>query len=104
MRPGDKPWGNNKGPFWEMFVPDMIGVKLEAPPVPGGGVQNFGVVPALGDIEPLDLVATRANPKDPKKVTMNNTFTFTFKFKAHIKDDFKDAPAVPPASAPAPKP
>jgi type IV pilus assembly protein PilM len=95
---GDRPWGNNKGPYWELFITDLTGVKapttapggmlpggMMAPPggMPSGlpGAQDVAVV---GDILPLDLVATRmSSPPQPRPMT--GMFTFTMKFKVHVR-------------------
>ncbi len=97
-QPGDRPWGNNKGPYWELFVTDITGQKAPAtaPGTGGTGIQpgmipgSPGVpdVPVVGDVPALDLVATRnTNPPVPHPIA--GMYTFTLKFKVHVKNDIK---------------
>jgi type IV pilus assembly protein PilM len=96
-QPGDRPWGNNKGPYWELFITDITGEKppATAPGMPGAvgpgmgmgmGVPGVPDVPVVGEIRALDLVATRSvNPPQPR--LMAGLYTFKLVFKVHVKND-----------------
>lgn len=89
---GDKPWGNVKGPFWDLFFIDLTGYK---PPAPAPGAPGTPGMGAGGDPNvnldvpyPIDMVNPRqANPLVPR--SMNGAYTFTFHFKIHIRNEIK---------------
>jgi hypothetical protein len=83
------PWGGAgaKGPFWDLFVPSLAGVK--APPTPAPGTVGAGGLGGLGagmgvnrDMGPVDAFTP---PDDNGPKMMYNAFQFTFTFKVHVK-------------------
>jgi type IV pilus assembly protein PilM len=84
------PWGSagTKGPFWDLFVPALAGVK--APPTPpagtvgGGGLGglNAGMTGVNRDLGPIDAYSP---PDENGPKMMYNAFQFTFTFKVHVK-------------------
>ena len=75
------PWGNSKGFFWEVFAPDVAGIKQEERVNPSG---------APGELEPqapltgIDLFATHTPGTPP--ITLRGAFMFTLKLKVYITD------------------
>jgi type IV pilus assembly protein PilM len=105
------PWGGNKGPYWEMFVQEITGIKPAPPltpgqpgsPQPGGFGGGFGgfnrggfaspdmAQQQIGEITfPIDLTGekTPAGPRpDMRKSLTPNKGYYQFKmlFKVHVK-------------------
>jgi hypothetical protein len=78
----DKPWGNVKGPYWDLFFSDITGIQATttASINESGGSMDASYA--------LDLVATRAvKPVAPK--AMAGAFTFVLKLKVFVKNDIK---------------
>ena len=82
-----KVWGNVHGPYWDAFIPEMLGLHAPTPGMPVVDV-NFG---ASGkDIEgPIDAMIQVVPPKDGKPGTgptfMYGYDRFTLTFKVHVR-------------------
>jgi hypothetical protein len=86
---GTSVWGGTKGtPFWDVFAPEITGIKMEEKPGAVGGTMD--VVP-LQQLPQVDLFSPRnASGEVPSLV---GAYIFTRQIKVYIKD----APATPAA-------
>ena len=88
----DRPWGNAKGPYWDVFVPDLVGLKPVAAPAGAIGLGGMGgmggTAPTIPELPPVDLVATRAGPvPTPKNIA--GAWSFVVKVRVHIRNEVK---------------
>jgi len=94
------PWGITGGPYWDVFIPEMMGVKHNDP-LPGGGPMGGGVMGSLVDptkkpgIDP-DVPGKPEIGQEPG--TLHNYTSFVI----HLRVNLKDASAAPAATAAAP--
>jgi hypothetical protein len=93
------PWGGGThGPFWDVFVPDMIGLKpAAATPAGGPGFMPPGMVPGMipgGQIDQFSDVdamfrplagATTAPAAASGTPKITGAYMFTMMFKAHVR-------------------
>jgi hypothetical protein len=81
-------WTSARGPFWDLVVPPMAGIKPAAPVVApgagGGPVSGFaaGMAPAPRELGPIDPFSP---PDENGPKMLYNSFQFTFTFKVHVK-------------------
>ena len=77
------PWGVSGGPFWDAFVPEMLGIKrVDSVPAPGGPFQPGAPGPnELGKIPGVDPDM----PGDPKPGTLDGYTSFVIQVKVNIK-------------------
>jgi hypothetical protein len=88
----DRPWGNVKGPYWDVFVPDLVGLKPVTAPTGALGMGMGAPAPTIPELGAIDLVATRAGPvPSPKNIA--GAYTFVLKVRVHIRNDVKPAAA-----------
>ncbi len=96
--PASMIWGGAaKGPFWEIFVQDITGLKPPADPNnPGAGGMGGGLGAmggmggggqlAVGELPyPMDLAAPRAPGATARNMAGGTYYTFTLYFKVHVK-------------------
>jgi type IV pilus assembly protein PilM len=81
-------WSSAHGPFWDVVVPPLAGIKPAAPVVApgagGGPVSGFaaGMAPAARELGPIDPFSA---PDENGPKMLYNSFQFTFTFKVHVK-------------------
>jgi hypothetical protein len=78
-------WGQAHGPFWDVFVSDVSGVKPEEHVGQGGAIETTPV----GNVGAVDLYAP-LSPTGPKM--LYGGFNFTLKIKVYMKDASKLTP------------